>query len=97
MTKHIRKKVGEIKFSLISPEKIKKLSTINIIKRDLDIGEAEAIALALELKADWILLDEREARKTAKREELTKIKQEEISLAEAIKKKAIKLQIKREG
>ncbi len=47
-------------------EKIKKLSTINIIKRDLDIGEAEAIALALELKADWILLDEREARKTAK-------------------------------
>lgn len=37
-----------------------------LLKQTLDKGEAEAIALAIELKADWILLDEREGRKVAK-------------------------------
>ncbi|BAZ70448.1 MAG: DUF3368 domain-containing protein [Pelatocladus maniniholoensis HA4357-MV3] len=36
-----------------------------LLKQTLDKGEAEAIALAIELKADWILLDEREGRKVA--------------------------------
>lgn len=36
------------------------------MKQTLDRGEAEAIALAIDLKADWILLDEREGRKVAK-------------------------------
>ncbi|WP_223257355.1 DUF3368 domain-containing protein [Phormidesmis priestleyi] len=36
------------------------------MKQTLDRGEAEAIALAIELKADWTLLDEREGRKVAK-------------------------------
>lgn len=35
------------------------------LKRDLDNGEAEAITLAVEMKADLILLDESEARKMA--------------------------------
>ncbi len=34
-------------------------------------GEAEAIALALELKADWVLLDESDGRLAAKRFRLT--------------------------
>ena len=37
-----------------------------MLKHDLDHGEAEAIALAKEIKADLILLDERAARKIAK-------------------------------
>lgn len=37
-----------------------------LLKQTLDQGEAEAIALAIELKADWTLLDEREGRKVAK-------------------------------
>lgn len=36
------------------------------MKQTLDRGEAEAIALAIELNADWMLLDEREGRKVAK-------------------------------
>ncbi|HEY9657504.1 MAG TPA: DUF3368 domain-containing protein, partial [Allocoleopsis sp.] len=37
-----------------------------LLKQTLDRGEAEAIALAVELNADWTLLDEREGRKVAK-------------------------------
>lgn len=37
-----------------------------LLKQTLDKGEAEAIALALELQAEWTLLDEREGRKVAK-------------------------------
>jgi len=44
---------------------------LRILNRDLDKGEAEAIALALELKAELILLDEREARMAAKDLELS--------------------------
>ena len=39
---------------------------LHLLKRDLDAGEAEAIALAKEIKAELILLDERDARKIAK-------------------------------
>jgi hypothetical protein len=37
------------------------------LQRDLDRGEAESIALALEIEADLVLLDEREGRHTAQR------------------------------
>ncbi len=40
---------------------------VTALKRDLDRGEAESIALALELDADLILLDEQEGRRAAKR------------------------------
>ncbi|MFM5983484.1 MAG: DUF3368 domain-containing protein [Sphaerospermopsis kisseleviana] len=41
-------------------------SVVQLLQRDLDRGESEAIALALSLKANWIILDERDGRKTAK-------------------------------
>jgi len=37
------------------------------LKADLDEGEAEAIALAYEMSADVVLLDERDARRAAMR------------------------------
>jgi predicted nucleic acid-binding protein len=38
-----------------------------ILRRDLDLGEAETLALALELRADLVLLDEQEGRRAANR------------------------------
>jgi predicted nucleic acid-binding protein len=43
---------------------------VTALRRDLDRGEAETIALALELEADLVLLDEREGRHAAQRLEL---------------------------
>jgi predicted nucleic acid-binding protein len=40
---------------------------ITALTRDLDQGEAESIALAIELQADLVLLDEKEARHAAQR------------------------------
>ena len=39
---------------------------VQLLRQTLDAGESEAIALALERAAEWTLLDERDARKTAK-------------------------------
>lgn len=44
---------------------------VNILRRDLDRGEAESIALALELKADLLLLDEKDGRHIAQQAGLT--------------------------
>lgn len=40
---------------------------VELLCRDLDRGEAESIALALDLKADLVLMDEREGRRIAAR------------------------------
>lgn len=37
-----------------------------VLKQTLDRGESEAIALAIELSAEWTLLDERDGRRVAK-------------------------------
>lgn len=39
---------------------------VSLLTVDLHQGEAEAIALALEMKADWLLMDEREGRAMAR-------------------------------
>jgi predicted nucleic acid-binding protein len=40
--------------------------SLHLLRRDLHRGEAETIALGLQLKADWVLMDDREGRKCAK-------------------------------
>ena len=40
-------------------------SVVDVLKRELDAGEAEALALGLEERAALVLLDEREARRVA--------------------------------
>ena len=40
---------------------------VETLRRDLDRGEAETIALALEMQADLVLMDEREGRHAAQR------------------------------
>jgi len=40
---------------------------VKLLTVDLHQGEAEAIALALETKADWLLIDEKEGREMARR------------------------------
>ncbi|MEM6521762.1 MAG: DUF3368 domain-containing protein [Cyanobacteria bacterium P01_C01_bin.70] len=41
-------------------------SFVQLLRQTLDGGEAEAIALALKLQAEWVLLDERDGRRVAK-------------------------------
>ena len=42
---------------------VEDVGLVEILRRDLDGGEAEAIALAIQLKAERILLDEKEGRR----------------------------------
>ena len=51
----------------IKRSRVRNRSLVVSLQRDLDRGEAETIALALEKKADLVLLDEKEGRRAAVR------------------------------
>lgn len=55
------------KFDWIKTFSVSDRTIIEALSNELDIGEAEAIALALELKADQVLIDERRGRLVAAR------------------------------
>jgi hypothetical protein len=50
----------------LQTKEVKDQALVHVLQRDLDRGEAEAIALAVQVKADWTMLDEREGRRVAK-------------------------------
>jgi uncharacterized protein len=54
----------------IERHSVQNQTVVTALRRDLHKGEAETIALALELGADLVLLDEREGRHAAQRLEL---------------------------
>jgi hypothetical protein len=51
----------------VKREKVKNQTVVATLREDLDPGESETIALAIELKADLVLMDETEGRHKAKR------------------------------
>ncbi|NOZ59870.1 MAG: DUF3368 domain-containing protein [Euryarchaeota archaeon] len=51
----------------IKVEKVQNVQMVKALAENLDVGEAEAITLALEHGADFVLLDEKDARKRAKK------------------------------
>ena len=60
-----REKITRAKF--IRVEKASNRRLVALLEEFVDKGEAEAIALALEFKADLLLIDERDARNLAKK------------------------------
>jgi len=50
----------------LKTETVMNSSLVQALRRELDKGEAEAIALALQMNAECILLDERDARRVAR-------------------------------
>jgi uncharacterized protein len=53
--------------SWVDRHEVANRTLVTILRRDLDRGEAETLALAVELKADLVLLDEKEGRHAASR------------------------------
>jgi len=45
---------------------VKNKELVQALLQELDVGEAEAIALAIEVSADWLLMDEHLGRETAR-------------------------------
>ncbi len=83
--------------SFLHVEKVPLSSLLILLKREVDLGEAEAIQLALTIKADLLLIDEKEARSLARVYNLTmtgalgilmraKLEDKIVSLSEEINK-----------
>ncbi|NES69834.1 MAG: DUF3368 domain-containing protein, partial [Okeania sp. SIO2D1] len=54
-------------YSWISIRSVSNQVMVEILQKELDRGEAEAIALAVEISADQLLIDERQGRAAAER------------------------------
>jgi predicted nucleic acid-binding protein len=88
------------KVKWIKVEEVKNNSLVKTLTKDLDVGESAAIALAIEKKADLLLLDETDARNLAEFYNLAKtgvigilMKAKKRSLIKEIKPMLDKLRI----
>ncbi|MGD2091627.1 MAG: DUF3368 domain-containing protein [Candidatus Aminicenantes bacterium] len=59
--------------NIITVQKVNNRELIRALRKDLDYGESEVIALAIELQADLVILDEKDARDLAEFYNLKKI------------------------
>ncbi len=59
-----------LKAEWIDIKEVKSQELIDPFRKKLDRGEAEAIALAIEMQADYLLIDEKEGRKIARENQL---------------------------
>ena len=51
--------------NIIDVHEVRSYALVSALEKDLDPGESEAIALAVEINAELVILDERDARETA--------------------------------
>jgi predicted nucleic acid-binding protein len=56
----------QIKQGFVVVKTVKNVSLVRILNQELGIGESEAIALSVEIKPDFVLLDDLEAREYAR-------------------------------
>lgn len=61
------RRIEEARQSWLGIRQVEDLRLLTVLKAELGDGEAEAIALALETKAAWIVLDDLDARRFADR------------------------------
>lgn len=59
-----------LKAEWIDIKEVKSQELIDQFRKKLDQGEAESIALAIEMQADYLLIDEKEGRKIARENQL---------------------------
>lgn len=59
--------------NIVTVQNVSNRELIRALRKDLDYGESEVIALALELQADLVILDEKDARDIAEFYNLKKI------------------------
>lgn len=59
--------VGKISNDWLKSNVIKNKNLLSVLTKELDGGEAEVICLAIEQKADWVVLDDQDARRFAHR------------------------------
>jgi predicted nucleic acid-binding protein len=59
--------VGKTVNDWLKVKDVKNKNLLSVLAKELDGGEAEVICLAIEQKADWIILDDQDARRFAHR------------------------------
>ncbi len=79
--------------------KVKDRLAVNVLLDELDLGEVETIILAMELKADWVLMDEKKGRRKLSQLGIPKIgtmgallKAKQLGLISVLKPEIDKLQ-----